>query len=149
MAELTDKQRRFCEEYLIDLNGKQAAIRCGYSKATAEVQASRLLSYAKVKAYIKERQAELSKKTQISSEWVLNRLKEISDRCMTAVPVMVREGKEIVQKVDEDGNGVWEFDSAGANRSTELLGKHLGFFAEDNGQKKDVININIVKAKKK
>ena len=46
---LTPKQARFVEEYLIDLNGKQAAIRAGYSPGTAEVQASRLLRNAKVR----------------------------------------------------------------------------------------------------
>ena len=45
--ELNPKQQRFVDEYLIDLNGKQAAIRAGYSEKTAEVQASRLLSNAK------------------------------------------------------------------------------------------------------
>jgi phage terminase small subunit len=45
MAEgLTPKQQRFVAEYLVDLNGKQAAIRTGYSAKTAEQQASRLLS---------------------------------------------------------------------------------------------------------
>jgi hypothetical protein len=45
----------------------------------------------------------------------------------------------MVQKteLDSEGNsvGVFEFDSAGANKSTELIGKHLGFFERDNGQK--------------
>jgi len=40
---LSDKQKRFCEEYMIDMNGKQAATRTGYGPRTAEVQAARLL----------------------------------------------------------------------------------------------------------
>lgn len=143
--DMTDNQKRFCEEYLIDLNGKQAAIRAGYSEKTAEVQASRLLSNAKVKAHIKIKQAELSKKALVSAEWVLTRLKEISDRCMTAIPVMVREGKNLVQATNEDGEGVWQFDSGGANRSTELIAKHLGFFKEDNDQKGNIITVNVPK----
>ncbi|MGE9266402.1 terminase small subunit, partial [Escherichia coli] len=44
MAALSEKQRRFVAEYLIDLNGTQAAIRAGYSAKTAQEQSSRLLS---------------------------------------------------------------------------------------------------------
>lgn len=49
---LTDKQKRFCDEYLIDLNATQAAIRAGYSPKTAEQTASRLLRNVKVQEYI-------------------------------------------------------------------------------------------------
>ena len=51
-ARLTPKQARFVAEYLVDLNGKQAAVRAGYSRATAEQQASRLLRNAQVRAAI-------------------------------------------------------------------------------------------------
>lgn len=51
---LLDQQIRFCQEYIIDLNGKQAAIRAGYSPLSAEVQASQLLSQTKVRAYVQE-----------------------------------------------------------------------------------------------
>ena len=53
---LTPKQKRFCEEYLIDLNATQAAIRAGYSLKTAEQTASRLLRNVKVQEYIAKRQ---------------------------------------------------------------------------------------------
>ena len=139
--ELTPKQKRFCEEYLIDLNATQAAIRAGYSSKTAQIIGFENLTKPIIADFIKTKQEELSKKASISAEWVLNRLKEISDRCMTATPVMIREGRDLVQKMDEEGNGVWEFDSSGANRSTELIGKHLGFFEKDNGQKGNVITV--------
>lgn len=134
-GELTQKQRRFCEEYLIDLNATQAAIRSGYSENTAQAIGSENLTKPLIVAFIKQKQEELSEKTSITTEWVIKRLKEISDRCMTAVPVMFREGKNLVQATDENGEGVWEFDSSGANRSTELLGKHVGVFEKDNKQK--------------
>ncbi len=51
---LTSKQQRFCEEYVKDCNGTQAAIRAGYSPKTSKEQASRLLTYANVLNYIKE-----------------------------------------------------------------------------------------------
>ena len=55
MRKLTPKQQQFVEEYLVDLNATQAAIRAGYSAKTAEFQASRLLRNAKVQAAIAER----------------------------------------------------------------------------------------------
>src|SRR5215470_8405994 len=68
---LTLKQARFVEEYIIDLNGKQAAIRAGYSPRTAEVQASRLLSNAKVNAAVKQAMKARSRRTSISADRVV------------------------------------------------------------------------------
>lgn len=71
---LTPKQKRFCEEYLIDLNATQAAIRAGYSPKTAEQTASRLLRNVKVQEYIAKRQKELSRSTEITQERVIKEL---------------------------------------------------------------------------
>lgn len=68
---LTAKQQRFVQEYLIDLNGRQAAIRCGYSKHTAEVQASRLLSKANIAAAVKAGQERLAKKAGVTAERIV------------------------------------------------------------------------------
>ena len=75
---LTDKQKRFCEEYLIDLNATQAAIRAGYSPKTAEQTASRLLRNVKVQEYIAKRQKELSRSTHITQERVIKELSWIA-----------------------------------------------------------------------
>lgn len=119
---LTAKQQRFCDEYLIDLNGTQAAIRAGYSKKTAGQIAEENLKKPEIVEYLNEKRQVLQDKLDISQEWVLKRLKEISDRCMQAEPVMMFDGDEWVQ------SGEYKFDSTGANRSTELIGKHLGMF---------------------
>lgn len=142
---MTPKQQRFCEEYMKDLNGKQAAIRTGYAPASAEVQASRLLSDAKVALRISELKAELSQKTGITVEYVINNLKEVGERCLQKKPVMRFDyvDKEMVQAKDEEGRDIWEFDSAGANKAFELLGKHVGAFETDNLQKKPVITVLI------
>jgi phage terminase small subunit len=73
VSDLTLKQMVFADEYLVDLNGKQAAIRCGYSEKTAEVQASRLLSNVKVKEYIAFRMKEREERTEITQDMVLKR----------------------------------------------------------------------------
>ncbi|MBS8227112.1 terminase small subunit [Vannielia litorea] len=76
---LTPKQQRFVEEYLVDLNATQAAIRAGYSPKTAEQQGSRLLGNAKVAAAVSEAQAARSERTEITSDWVLTRLADEAD----------------------------------------------------------------------
>lgn len=126
---LTDKQQAFCNEYLKDFNGTQAAIRAGYSEKTANEQAARLLANVSIKNYIESHQKEAEKQTQLDFQWVLNRFKEISDRCMTAEPVMIRDGNEMVE------SGEYQFDSSGANKATEMIGKLLGHFERDNNQK--------------
>lgn len=135
---LNDRQQRFCEEYLIDLNGTQAAIRAGYSKKTAGQIAEKLLKIAEIHAYVSQKKAERSQRTEITADFVLTGLKEVAERCLQRVPVMEwdYESKTFRQKTDEQGQGIWEFDSSGANRAFELLGKHVGIFERDNSQKK-------------
>jgi phage terminase small subunit len=65
---LTPKQRRFTEEYLLDLNGVQAAIRAGYSLPTAAAQASRLLTKANVQDAVADAVARRAERTQITSD---------------------------------------------------------------------------------
>lgn len=77
MANLTPKQQRFVEEYLIDLNATQAAIRAGYSERTAQEQSSRLLSNVMVREAIQEAQNKRTEQTQIDAAYVLKRLVEI------------------------------------------------------------------------
>lgn len=71
--ELTDKQRRFVDEYLVDCNATQAAIRAGYSEKTAEQGAAQLLRNIKVLNAIQERQAQLQEEVQIEQREVLQR----------------------------------------------------------------------------
>jgi phage terminase, small subunit len=78
---LTDKQARFVDEYLVDLNATQAAIRAGYSAKTAQEQGSRLLSNVIVKNAIRERQEALKMKTEITQEWVVERYRRIVEGC--------------------------------------------------------------------
>lgn len=74
MAKMTEKQQRFCDEYLIDLNATQAAIRAGYSKKTANEQGARLLAKVSVQKYIAERKADRVERTEITQDMVLKEL---------------------------------------------------------------------------
>lgn len=120
MTELTAKQERFVQEYLIDLNGKQAAIRAGYSPATAESQASRLLTYAKVSEYLKQKAQTVADKLGITAEYVLEATKAVHE-----------QSKPLVHKADA---GV-------ALKALDFMGKHLKLW--DNDDKKQATNVTI------
>lgn len=130
MAELTEKQKRFCEEYMIDLNATQAAIRAGYSENSAKEIGYECLTKPHVQEYLSELKRQRSESLGVDSEWVMKRLKAISDRCMQAEPVMIYNGSEWIE------SGEYKFDSSGANKATEMLAKHVGFFEKDNNQSK-------------
>ena len=74
MAKLTPKQQRFVDEYLIDLNATQAAIRAGYSEKTAQEQSSRLLSNVIVSDAIRQAQQERQKRTLVTQDDVIRGL---------------------------------------------------------------------------
>ena len=74
MAKLTPKQQRFVDEYLIDLNAKQAAIRSGYSPKTAEQQGFQLLKKTSVSEAIEQAQKERQKRTLVTQDDVIRGL---------------------------------------------------------------------------
>lgn len=74
MAKMTAKQKRFCDEYLIDLNATQAAIRAGYAEKRASEQAYQLLQKTTVQEYIQKRKADRIERTEITQDMVLREL---------------------------------------------------------------------------
>jgi phage terminase small subunit len=74
MAKLNDRQQKFCDEYLIDLNATQAAIRAGYSEKTAKSIGQRLLTYVDIQNYISERKQDRVERTEITQDMVLKEL---------------------------------------------------------------------------
>jgi len=131
---MTNKQKAFITEYLKDKNCTQSAIRAGYSSKTAYSIGQENLRKPEIKAEIQKLMDIAINKALVSVEYVIEGLKEVSERCMNKVPVMEfdRAKKRYVQKQDENGKDVWGFDSAGANKSLELLGKYLNVFKGDN-----------------
>ncbi len=130
---LNIRQQRFVSEYAKDLNGKQAAIRAGFSEKTAESQASRLLRNVKVSIAVKAALHKVEEKAIVTASYVLKSLKEVAEHCRKRRPI----------------------DSAGANRALELLGKHLTIFTEKvehsgriDGDLVPRFNITIVEADK-
>ncbi|HZW06307.1 MAG TPA: terminase small subunit, partial [Phycisphaerales bacterium] len=150
MADLTPKQARFVAEYLKDLNATQAAIRAGYSAATAEQQGSRLLRNAQVFAAVADGKAKQLAKADLSATRVLEemrrvafsnvqdlfdangRLKGIHE--LTTEQAATIASLEVIVKNAEAGDGhqdvvhklkVWD-----KPRVLEMLGKHFGLLVE-------------------
>lgn len=116
---LTPKQQRFVQEYLIDLNATQAAIRAGYSERTARQAGAENLSKPVIQAAIEAGSKARSERTEITQDWVLKKLKENVERAMQAQPVLDRDGNEI---------GGFRYEGAVANGALKLLGEHLKMF---------------------
>lgn len=107
---LTDKQRLFCDEYLIDLNATQAAIRAGYSERTAAAQAARLLTNVKVQEYVQQRQRDRVERTEITQDRVLRELAIIAFSNAADYAAVV-EKQETFRC--EDGTEIGLFDDDG------------------------------------
>ncbi len=152
MAKLTDKQDRFVEEYLIDLNATQAAIRAGYSPQTAMEQGYQLLRKTSVQDAIAQSMAERSKRTGVNQDRVVLELAKIAFVKITDV---VNGECEIKDDASEEDLACIEsmkvkqvptkFGNMGIEREVklspkmkalELLGKHLGMW-------KDKVDINL------
>lgn len=82
---LTPKQQRFVQEYLIDLNATQAAIRAGYSPKNADCIGPKLLAKPQIAALIAAAKQQRAERTGIDADWVLQQLKEIYDTDRTAI----------------------------------------------------------------
>jgi phage terminase small subunit len=119
---LTPKQQRFVDEYLVDLNATQAAIRAGYSRKTAHSCGPRMLENADVARAVAEAQAARAERVGITADEVVARIEETVRRCSQTEPVRDARGKVIP--------GLYTFDARSVLRGCELLGKHLGIFRD-------------------
>lgn len=116
MRGLTHKQERFVQEYLVDLNATQAAIRAGYSARTAEWIGPQLLGKSHVSNAIAMKMADRSKRTEITADLVMRDVEAIKRDAMR-------------ESADKDGNPAM-VNHAAALKACELQGKHLGMFTD-------------------
>lgn len=138
MAKLENERWEiFCQEYVVDFNGTQAAIRAGYSKKTANRIANQNLSKLDIQNRIKELTQKKVERIEYTQDDVMRDLLEVKNRCMQKVPVMYYDkvDKEYKQEQDDLGRDVWKFDSQGANSALDKLAKHTGFYELDNKQR--------------
>ena len=124
---LTEKQKRFCDEYLIDLNATQAAIRAGYSERSARQIAERNMTKDDIQKYIKERMSEKEKQLIADQDEVLKYLTSVLRGESTA--------QEIV--IEGTGDGCSEaktMEKAPSEKerlkAAELLGKRYALFTD-------------------
>lgn len=121
---LTEKQKRFVEEYIIDLNGAQAAIRAGYSPKTACCIASENLAKPAIQAALQQAIQERSKRTEVTADRVLEELAAVA----------------FADGGDENGA---HLRYANKLRALELIGKHLGMWDKQEDQTDTSIHVEI------
>ena len=149
---LTAKQIRFVDEYLVDLNATQAAIRAGYSEKTANTIGAQNLAKLSIQAEILRRQKDLQRRTAISQDRVIKELARVAfadvadyvqvetriiNRGDIEVPLELAVHKETAElsadqraaiaSIKQGANGV-EIKLHDKIKALELLGRHIGMF---------------------
>lgn len=165
MANLTPKQQRFVEEYLIDLNATQAAIRAGYSEKTAAAIGAENLIKPNIQNAIQEAQAKRQEQTQIDAAYVLRRLVEIDQMdvldimddkyCLKPIGEWPKIWRQYISNIEtismDDGEG-WlkKIKWPDKVKNLELLGRHVSVGAfkdkvEHTGPNGGDINVTITR----
>ena len=166
---MTDAQKRFCDEYLIDLNATRA-YKVAYQNCkkdeTASAAGSRMLGNVKVQEYIAGKQKEIEKRTEVTQDMVI---KELAKIAFLDIRKLYTENGQLrnVADIDDDTAGaissletLEEYDGYGDDRekigdtqkvklldktkALELLGKHLGMFNDINVNMKNAIQVELV-----
>lgn len=163
---LTDKQKRFCKEYVIDFNATQAAIKAGYSKKTAKSQGQRLLTNVDIQQEIKKLKDKTANKLEITHEmltaewakmafssihhlhntWIeLKEFEELKENnpnildCIQETFTKTENRKDFnpaTNKKDIDVETKYiKLKLYDKQKALENLGKHIGYYLEDNKQK--------------
>ena len=172
-AKLTAKQEQFCQEYLIDLNATQAAIRAGYAEKTARTIAAQNLAKLNIDNRIQELQAKRAERVEINADDVVKELAilafsdlqnyitigadsgAIQALGFEDMPLNASRALESIQedraiKESNDGDQVIIYDKIKFKthskiKALELLGKHFGMFNEKKDDEKAPVNIyNII-----
>lgn len=149
---LSDKQKEFCHEYLIDLNATQAAIRAKYSAKTAGSQAERLLRNVEVQREIQRLQDLRARRTDITADDTLKRIHELAHSNIFPVLKAVEDGTEDTLSIEvqktvkqvrrksfrkETNQGSEETNEVtvtmhDVQRPIEMLAQHLGILSDLN-----------------
>lgn len=128
---MTPKQQRFVDEYLIDLNATQAAIRAGYSEKTAGQIGEENLKKPEIAALVQAAMDARSERTEITADYVLQSIVSTMERCKQVQPVFDRKGDPVEVETPDGGVArAYTFNAAGVLKGAELLGKHLKLFTD-------------------
>lgn len=173
---VNDRQVRFAQEYCVDHNATQAAIRAGYAAKTANIHSSRLLANASVRARIAEVQAKLALRVEVSQERVVEGIIDVGFSNITDIiswdadgsafhmvasedlPAAVRRSvKKIKVKRTRQVSGsradpeVWEIENIEIElhdklKALELIGKHVGMWPAKPVEINANIHVNVQQA---
>lgn len=167
-TKLTDKQQKFVEEYLLDLNATQAAVRAGYSEKTASETGYENLSKPQIANAIAEAKKERSERTRIDADWLLTRLAAEAEADVADLydengnlkdvhewPEIWRKGlvagvESVREKIGEDEDGNPEYSRvtkvklSDRVKRLELIGRHVNIGAFKDGQVTLPSSINLV-----
>lgn len=138
---MTERQKRFCDEYLIDLNATQAAIRAGYSEKYAHTNAAKLLRITTIRDFIDRRMAEKDANLIAQQDEVLQYLTAVL-RGESASEIVVVEGTgegrsaaRTMKKAPDEKERL---------KAAELLGKRYGLYTDRIEQEVDMdLNITV------
>lgn len=151
---LNKKQERFCQEYIIDLNGAQAAIRAGYSAKTARTIANELLTKPDIKANVDELIRERAKKAELTADQVINELKNIafadikdflsfSTDELGRIQVKAKNSDEIdtraISEIHWSAKDGFKFKLYSKDSALVNLAKHLGIFKDKEDLPPEVV----------
>lgn len=152
---LTDKQEKFCREYVLDFNGARAAIAAGYSKKGADVTASKALRITKVADFIKSLQESVNDRLEVTAERIVAEYAKIG---FANISDLMKEGMSFEDVVKLPRNVSAAIESVNIittqtdfttttnvkikmhskTAALDALGKHTGIYKEDNKQKSDL-----------
>lgn len=151
---LNDQQQKFCDQYLIDFNGTQAAIRVGYSKKTASSIAHELLKKPEIQAYLQSKKKKATKKAELSQKRVLlelarisfsdirnyfnedgtpKKISELTDEAAAALAssdIEIRAGRIVKGKAQEPSVTINRLKLWDKMKALEMLAKHYHIFDE-------------------
>ncbi|WP_299085270.1 terminase small subunit [uncultured Paraglaciecola sp.] len=135
---LTDRQVRFCQEYIVDLNATQAYIRAGYAEDSADANSHRFMGNEGIKAYIQELMDRRAERLRITADEVLVSI----DKMRKATVKSLFDGEDRVLRVSE-----WDDDFASAVNGIKFTKQKSAGSTAENPIYDDVIDVKLVDKK--
>lgn len=159
---MTDKQELFCKEYIIDLNGSASAVRAGYSIESSKSIAYELLAKEEIQAEIERLSIDRAIRLEVTADDVLREfhaigMSNIKDfvngdfevKSLDEIDFVKAKAIKSIKKTVTDGDWgsktVVEFQLHDKVAGLGNIGKHIGFFEKDNGQKKTEVHVTVSK----
>lgn len=132
---MTDKQKRFAQEYVKDSNATEAAIRAGYAKSSARVAGCRLKKDPRVNEIIGKLQAKAAERALLDVQWVLEKWKTLAENCMQEVVAYSMTGAPIKDRAGDQAYKM--LDANTARNVLSDIAKHLQMFEKPAEEKSE------------